>query len=166
MPDYSEAGGETRGNRRRLKIGVFSIIMVGIVIVCLLLRPQAAGTPSAPRPFTSTCPSGSYQVANSQLDCYPCIPGQYSASGASSCTRCAAGRYQASAGRECCEACAAGSVQSQSGGRFCSSCPAGSYSPSLGATACEKCRTAGTYEYMLAGASECAEAHFSFRGAR
>ena len=103
------------------------------------------------------CQAGQF-IATTAMQCLPCPAGKFkAASGANTaCTKCTAGRYQATAKQAVCTACVQGrfvaewaSDASNDNIADCKDCPAGQYSATKAAGVCLNC-PAGTFK-LLAG---------------
>jgi hypothetical protein len=74
-------------------------------------------------------------------------------SGATSCTQCGQGSFQALPGHTSCDSCNAGSFTNIAGATACTGCEAGEYQPATGATSCLGCDP-GTFS-STQGAATC-----------
>jgi hypothetical protein len=100
----------------------------------------------------SPCDSGSYNDAESMSYCNLCSPGSYSsqslvggiAYGATVCSLCAQGKYQASSGKSDCDLCPSGTAAPTTNSSSCSACAIGKSSPGGIVISCTECTT-GTY---------------------
>jgi hypothetical protein len=80
------------------------------------------------------------------FDCSNCPEGQYSSAGATACSLCPSGRFEASTGASSCVGCPAEAYSSASGevsSTVCQHCGSGQYS-AVGSTSCTRC-PAGRY---------------------
>ncbi len=102
-----------------------------------------------------TCPAGKYTYGRAgKASCTSCIPGTFSASGASACVNCPAGRYAVSSGSGSCTQCPPGKYMDFAGQSYCSSCPAGKMA-ALSATSQSTCIACTPGQYSVTGSVIC-----------
>ncbi|KAL4420805.1 hypothetical protein ABPG75_010461 [Micractinium tetrahymenae] len=118
--------------------------------------------------LSPSCAAGRYEVVGSGMlglgilgykICPLCKAGTWSASGASSCTACSAGRFFMGLGAgssAACSSCAMGYYASGTGNSECQPCDAGMYLNNTGGTSSSACQAcpAGSYAYWP-GSSHC-----------
>jgi hypothetical protein len=119
--------------------------------------PCAAGSFSAEgSTLCQVCPTGSF--SNNGASCDQCPPGSYSnnPAGATKCTPCAPGSFQADRGQNSCVVCSPGSFSDAEGATGCQPCQAGWYQDQFDATSCIEC-PAGDFDRQegAVGCSEC-----------
>ena len=99
------------------------------------------------------CSAGQSQATSTSVGgatcytCTTCAAGTYAAKGATSCSDCPVGTYQASTGQSSCTQCNAGTYNDktkQTASTACVACPVGTYQASKGQGSCTQC-SAGTY---------------------
>lgn len=103
---------------------------------CLIFFSRAATTWSTYSTLTQSSP-GTFSSTNGSTGCGGCAPGSISGAGASLCSVCGAGSYEAN--RTACVRCAAGTYSSANGSTGCAGCASGSYSSAGGFTYCTVC---------------------------
>eukprot|EP00435_Cladocopium_sp_Y103_P014915 s647_g3.t1 len=121
----------------------------------------AAGTASSQRGATTKewcllCGRGNFSLSGA-ASCSPCPAGRAAnLVGASACEKCAAGRYTSTEGATECEACPSGRSASSTGSsseEACEICPPGRLAPEVGAASCDQCQP-GRWQ-QLPGATGC-----------
>jgi syndecan 4 len=105
----------------------------------------------------TACVPGTYSAAGASA-CISCLPGSYAAtSGLASCQPCTAGKYLALPGQTSdCLSCVAGTY-SAAGASVCTTCAAGKSSTQIGQNGPGNCTNCLAGKYSTAGASVCTD---------